>query len=223
MAASPMRLELGTSVSCSDGKFGELADVVIDPVSRCVTHIVVNPHPGPAPARLVPVELAEGAGSRELSLRCTIEEATALDSVQDFAYLRLGELPTNDPDWDVGVEQVLAMPYYDASEFGSYAPAYDQSVSVSFDRIPKGTIEIRRLSAVTSSDGHAVGRVDGFLLGPASQITHLVLERGHVWRRREVTIPISAVAKVETDGVSVDLTLHELGELPTVRVRRRRR
>jgi sporulation protein YlmC with PRC-barrel domain len=223
MAAPPMRLELGTAVSCSDGKFGELADVVIDPVSRCVTHLVVNPHPGPAPARLVPVELAEGAGSRELSLRCTIEEAGALDSVQDFAYLRLGELPANDPDWDVGVEQVLAMPYYDASEFGSYAPAYDQSVSVSFDRIPKGTIEIRRLSTITSADGHVVGRVDSFLLGTESRITHLVLERGHVWRRREVTIPISAVTKVETDSVYVALSLDELGELPAVRVRRRRR
>ena len=29
-----MRLELGTSVRCTDGKFGELADVVIDPVHK---------------------------------------------------------------------------------------------------------------------------------------------------------------------------------------------
>ncbi len=197
--------------------------MVIDPVRKCVTHLVVHPHPGPAPARLVPVELAEGAGSRELSLRCTLEEASALEPVQDFAYLRLGETPVNDPDWDVGVEHVLAMPYYDAGEFGSYAPGYDQSVSVSFDRVPKGTIEIRRLSTVTSSDGHVVGRVDGFLLGAKNEITHLVLERGHVWRKREVTIPVGAVKKVQTDGVTVGLTLQELGELPTVRVRRRRR
>lgn len=187
-----------------------------------MTHLVVHPHPGPAPARLVPVELAEGAGSQELALRCTIEEATALDSVQDFACVRLGEVPVKDPDWDVGVEHVLAMPYYDASEFGSYAPGYDQNVSISFDRIPKGKIEIRRLSPVTSADGHVVGRVDGFLTGAENEITHLVLERGHVWRRREVTIPVGAVTKVETDGVTVGLTLDELGELPSVRARRRR-
>jgi hypothetical protein len=31
--------------------------------------------------------------------------------VQEFAYLRLGEFPLDDPDWDVGIEDVLGLPY----------------------------------------------------------------------------------------------------------------
>ena len=38
-----MRLELGTGVYCNDQSVGELVDVVIDPISRRVTHLVVEP------------------------------------------------------------------------------------------------------------------------------------------------------------------------------------
>jgi hypothetical protein len=109
-----MRLELGTSVRCSDDVFGELADVVIDPITKRVTHLVVQPHEGHSLARLVPIELAEDAenGKQEISLRCTVEDVRRLEHVQEFAYLRLGESPASDPDWDVGIEDVLALPYY---------------------------------------------------------------------------------------------------------------
>ena len=38
-----MRLELGAPVRCTDEELGELADLVIDPVMKRVTHLVVNP------------------------------------------------------------------------------------------------------------------------------------------------------------------------------------
>jgi hypothetical protein len=48
----------------------------------------------------------------------------------------------------------------------------------------------------------------------------VLLERGHLWGRREVTIPIGAVAKVETDAVTLSLSKDQVGELPSVRVHR---
>ena len=71
-----------------------------------------------------------------------------------------------------------------------------------------------------SKDGHYVGDVDGFLVDDDDQITHFVLERGHLWGRREVTVPIGSVAKVESDSVTVDLTKDEIGELPSHKIRR---
>jgi hypothetical protein len=62
--------------------------------------------------------------------------------------------------------------------------------------------------------------VDGFLVDRDEHITHLVLERGHLWGRRDVTIPIGAVAKVETDDVTLSLTKDWVGSLPEVAVRR---
>jgi hypothetical protein len=91
---------------------------------------------------------------------------------------------------------------------------------VTYDRIPKGEVEIRRASAVTSADGHQLGKVDGFLVDDDDAITHFVLERGHLWGRREVTIPIKEVAQVFTDAVTLTLTKDEVGDLPSVPVHR---
>jgi sporulation protein YlmC with PRC-barrel domain len=216
-----MRLELGTPVRCTDDAFGELGDVVIDPIGKRLTHLVVRPrHQEGIASRLVPVELAEsGEEESEISLRCTVDEVNRLEPVQEVAYLRRGDVPIEDPDWDVGIEDVLAMPHYGVDPYGANL-GYDPNVTWTYDRVPKGEVEIRRSSRVTSADGHDLGQVDGFLVDDEDQITHFILERGHLWGRREVTIPIGAVAKVETDAVTLSLSKDEVGALPSVRVRR---
>jgi sporulation protein YlmC with PRC-barrel domain len=219
-----MKLELGSPVRCTDGPFGELADVVIDPIARRVTHLVIEPHRRHALARLVPIDLAAAADGSQpaIALRCTLADARHFPPVQDFAYLRLGDLPPNDPDWDVGIENVLALPYYGYGYAGFGEPQidYDPHISMTYDRIPKAEVEIRRASDVMSADGHRLGHVDGFLVDGDDQITHVVLERGHLWGRREVTIPIGAVTRVKTDSVSVGLTKDEVGALPAMPVHR---
>jgi uncharacterized protein YrrD len=214
-----MRLELGEPVRCTDDAIGKLADVVIDPAGRRVTHLVVQPRHGYGLARLVPVKLVKG-GDREISLGCTVEEMCRLPTTQQFAYLQAGDAPADDPDWDVGIEDVLPEPHYETTGFGEYPAAYDPNVEVTYDRVPKGEVEVRRSSAVTSADGHAVGDVHGFVLDDEERITHLLLVRGHLWRRREVTIPIAAVSKLETDSVTVSLTRDQVKALPASKAHR---
>jgi sporulation protein YlmC with PRC-barrel domain len=213
-----VRLELRQAVRCTDDLLGELADVVIDPVTRRVTHLVVQPVNPHALARLVPVELvARDEGGAGISLRCSSEDFSRLAAVQETAYLRLGEAPVEDPEWDVGIEDVLALPYYPLDGPVDYL----EYAAVAYDRIPKGDVEIQRASAVISLDGHHLGTVDGFVIDAETQaITHVVLEHGHLWGRREVTIPIGAVGSVEIDLIRLNLTKEDVGELHTVRVRR---
>ena len=216
-----MRIEIGNRVRCTDGVYGKLADIVIDPLEKRVTHLVVQPEQGEGEARLVPIQLAKGSEDeqRELELVCTLDEAEGFESVHEAAYLRLGESPAQDPDWDVGVEDVLALPYYAGPDVGEYPVELDSHVTMDYDRVPKGEVEVRRASAVISADGHSLGEVDGFVVAD-EHITHFVLERGHLWGRKEVTIPIGAVAKVESDAVHVALSKDEVGALPAVRVGR---
>jgi hypothetical protein len=96
-----MRLDLGSPVRCTDEAFGELADVVIDPETRRVTHLVVQPHQRDEQARLVPVDRARAgeASDATISLACTIAEMSEFELVRESAYLRLGEVPVGDPDW----------------------------------------------------------------------------------------------------------------------------
>jgi sporulation protein YlmC with PRC-barrel domain len=216
-----MRLELGTPVRCTDKPYGELADLVVDPISKRVTHLVVRPSNQEAlETRLVPIELVEGGeeGS-EISLRGTVEDVNGLEPVQEYTYLRLRESAADDPNWDIGVQDVLASPYYEADPGLGYT-GYPPDLGLTYDRVPKGEVEIRRSSDVYSADEHHLGEVDGFLVDGDAHITHLILERGHLWGRREVTIPIGAVAKVETDVVTLSLLKDQVGQLPSVRVHR---
>lgn len=214
-----MRLELGSHVECTDATFGKLVDVVIDPISRRVAHLVVERDGNPWLARLVPIELAErdARAADVVALRATVEEVSELPPVREVAYVRLDGFPVDDPNWDVGIEEVLALPYY---------PAYDLEpapvdYAARYDRVPKGEVEIRRASAIRSADGHHLGHVDGFLVDDDGLISDVVLEQGdHPWERREVVIPIGAVARIDTDAVTLSLTNDQVGALPPAAIRR---
>jgi sporulation protein YlmC with PRC-barrel domain len=219
-----MRLDLGSRVRCTDGVFGELADVVVDPTTRRVTHLVVCPRHRPEDARLVPIARANpDAATSEVQLDATVEEIGRLEALRESAYLRIDEFPAQDPDWDVGIEESFALPYFTADDGFSGVPVEsDPHVMVQYDRVPKGDVEIRRASTVTSADGHVVGHVDGLMVD-LTHVTHVVLKHGHLWGKREVAIPIPDVAKVESDNVVLKLSRDAVGALSPVRVRRGRR
>jgi sporulation protein YlmC with PRC-barrel domain len=216
---APRRLALGSPVHCADAPFGELADVIVDPTTRCVTHLVVGPHNRPDDARIVPVDwAASGESDTAISLSATVAEVNGLDRLHETAYLRLGEFPVADPNWDVGVEDMLGLPYFQSVETAPVET--DPHVMFGYDRIPKGEVEVRRASAVTASDGADLGHVEGFVVDAGGHISHVVLERGHLWGRREVTIPIGAVDRVENDVVVLRLTKADVGALASHHVHR---
>jgi sporulation protein YlmC with PRC-barrel domain len=215
-----MRLELDRPVLCEEKEVGKLADLVVDPVAKRVTHLVVKPEHGAGTSHLVPIELVEAAEHvGGIALTCSGTELDALPPVEEFQYLRLGEVATNDPEWDVGVSDVLALPYYDSTGLTGPVDAVGD-MGVVYDRVPKGEVELRRSSRVMAANGDYIGDVDGFLVDDGDHITHFVLERGHLWGRREVTVPIGAVASVESDAVTLSLSKDEVGDLPSHRVHR---
>ncbi|MGH9098789.1 MAG: hypothetical protein ACRDV8_00980 [Acidimicrobiales bacterium] len=48
------------------------------------------------------------------------------------------------------------------------------------------------------------------------QVTHVLLDEGHLWGKKEVSIPISAVTGVGEDGVRLSLTKAQIADLPPV-------
>ena len=44
-------------------------------------------------------------------------------------------------------------------------------------------------------------------------MTHVLLQEGHLWGRKEVSIPISAVTSVN-DGIRLNLTKKQVEDLP---------
>jgi hypothetical protein len=214
-----MHLELGAPLRCTDGVFGELADIVVDPASRTVTHLVARPQGLDGVERLVPVGLAQRLqdGEGDITLGCSLADVQKLDYVQDYANLRGAALPTDDPDWDVGLETVLPTPNSGVGMLGDSSAAFD-AAGMLYDRVPKGEVELARTSAVLAPNGGYLGRVDGLDVGAGGEITQFVLERGHFWRRRAIAVPIAAIARLENDAVTLNLGEKELDALPSVRI-----
>jgi sporulation protein YlmC with PRC-barrel domain len=193
-------LHLGTSVACSDGALGELADLVIHPDTRRVTHLVVAPHHRRDQARLVPFELVTPGAASE---------------AQQYAYVRIdeGPLPADDPG-AVGIADVVNVPMDDyGNTFGAAPISYDDHISVIYDRIPRGEVEERHASHVVGSDGERIGRLDGLVVDEQGTIKQLVLERGHLWGRRRVTIPADAVAHFDMDGVTLAISKSQVSKI----------
>lgn len=209
-----MKLELGTSIRCADGATRELVDVVIDSSSSRVTHLVIQPAQHAEDARLVPISLASRAedGESEISLNCGAADLERFDPVHKFEILRAGERPNEDPKWDVGVEDIVVAPNYAPTAFGDYGGSLDSDVTISYDRVPKGEIELRHASSVYSADGHHLGSVDAVVVDDGDRLTHLLLERGHLWWKREVALPAEAISKFESDMLTLGLTKRELGK-----------
>ena len=199
-----MQIELGTSVRCADGAVRELVDVVIDAGSSRVTHLVIRPGEKADDARLVPISLA--GGDREISLNCSAAELERFDPVHHVEVLRAGERPNEDPNWDVGVEDIIVAPNYATTAYGDPVGTIDSDVTISYDRVPKGEIELRHASAVYSSDGHHLGSVQGVVVGDDDKVTEVLLERGHLWWKRKLSVPAEAIAKFESDMLTLGLT-----------------
>ncbi len=196
---------IGAGASCTDGACGEVTCVVVDPLARAVTHLVVEPKHRHGAARLVPLDLVD-ATTGEIRLGCSLAEFEELDPAEETRFLPgTPGYPDYDPD------QILVMPYYNMG----MAAAYAGPITVTYDTVPLDEVEVRRGDHVHAIDGH-IGRVQGLVIDRDSHhVTHVLLQEGHVWGRKEVAIPIGAVTGVD-DGIRLNITKHEVQDLPPV-------
>jgi sporulation protein YlmC with PRC-barrel domain len=206
---------IGSKVACSDGPCGELGRVVIDPIARAITHLVVEPGQGHAGGRLVPVELASSA-AEEIELRCTRAEFGALEEADESQFL-----PRQNPALGYEHFHTYTMPYYGwGMNILSRATAPDHGrpdpQQHTYDHVPVGDVEVRRGDHVDATDG-AIGRVEGLVVDSDHQVTHILLQDGHLWGEKTVAIPIGAVTRVG-EIIRLSLTKDQVRDLPPVDV-----
>jgi sporulation protein YlmC with PRC-barrel domain len=199
---------IGTKASCTDGECGKLSRVVVDPVAREVTHLVIEPQHGEGPGRLVPVSLVDAAAD-EIRLHCSIAEFGQLESAEETKFL-----PGISEAYGPG--EVLSWPYYGLG--GLIDPATATfSEPVTYERLPAGEVAVHRGDHVHATDG-SIGLVQGLVIDPRDHhVTHVLLQEGHLWGRREVAIPISAVARVD-DGIRLSISKQDVQDLPPVEI-----
>lgn len=208
-----MKLHLGQPVAIGGDVHGEVGDIVIDPVLRSVTHLIVQPHHHHEQARLVPIGLVtERDGTVELGTDAT--GFGALDEVAGTDYVEVGQPIELGSQWDVGTHRVVV-----PATFGPMTDVWlmdPDHVGVHFDRIPKGTCEIRATSPVLSADGHRIGRVEGFLINDKGATTSVVVRCTRRTRRHYVPVSLDDVSRIRTDSIDLRLIRSAFQALPPV-------
>ena len=158
-----------------------------------------------------PLDLVD-ATEGEIRLRCSLAEFENLDPAEETQFV-----PGTRAYATYGPEQVLSWPY---SGLGSGAGVEGDQVpgvseTVTYDTVPVGEVAVRRGERVHATDGE-IGQVEGLVIEPRSHhVTHVLLQEGHLWGRKEVAIPISAVTGVD-DGIQLNITKREVQDLPPV-------
>jgi hypothetical protein len=204
--AEGTRFTIGASVHCRDGDCGQLVRIVVNPVARAVTQIVVEPKHRTGLGRLVPLTLVESS-TDTVMLECTLAEFEALEFAEETRFLPGTELLPG-----YGSSQVFALPYFGLGMGNVSAPP------VTMDTLPLGEVAVRRDETVHATDGE-IGRVEGLVIEPANHhVTHVLLQEGHLWGRRKVAIPIGAVAGIDVGGLRLKVTKKEVEGLPAVDV-----
>jgi hypothetical protein len=209
-----MEFTFGARASCSDGHCGELARTIFDPAKRTVTHLVIESKLHPGAGRLVPIELADAAGG-EISLRCTLAEFERLDPAEDVELAQgLDYAGGYGPDAVAGYGDVGTMGGgISASGMGIGMGLGHSTPTVTSDNVPEGEGEVARHDHVHASDG-LIGELNGFIVDPGDhRVTHIVLREGHLWGRREIAIPVSAVISADPI-IRLNLTKKQVEELP---------
>ena len=202
---------IGAKASCSDGVCGEVSRLIMDPVALTVTHLVIEPKHRREPGRLVPVHLVDTT-TGQIRLRCTTAEFDKLDPAEEVDQVE-------GLDYGGGYGQAEAVQGYGgmggigATGMGIGMGVGHNTPVVVQDVVPLGEVDVQRGESVHALDGE-IGKVKGFLVDPDdNRVTHVLLQEGHLWGRKEVSIPISAVTGVDA-GIRLNITKKQVEDLP---------
>ena len=206
---------LGAEASCSDGSCGQVIRTILNPATRTVTHLVIEPRHHPESGRLVPVGLVE-AGVGDIRLSCSLAEFDTLEPAE-----RIDLVEGIDYGGGYGAPEAV-MGYGDVGAMGGGVSASGMGIGMSLghhtptitsDNVPEGESEVVRHEHIHATDGE-IGQLKGFAVDPEDhRVTHVLVREGHLWGRKEVAIPVSAVTSLD-DGIWLNLTKKQVEELP---------
>lgn len=194
-----MDVPFNAEVECVDGVCGRSTHVILNPEKKEITHLVVKDGLL-GEERLVPMEMAFDSTTTTIRLRCAKSEVKEMSP-----FVRNEYIPQINPAGRGTGSDFLLMPNMAMPQ---------RTITVSHEEVPEGEVALKRGVSVRALDG-PIGRVGEFMIDPRTgNITHLVLEEGHFWDKKHITIPVSEVDHIEDDAVYLRITKDIVEALP---------
>lgn len=198
-------IPVDAKVVCRDGRAGYVSTVIVDPVQRKVTHLVVQRSADVD--HLVLLDHLDRTEEDTVYLACTMAELKAMPEFTETHYVR-----SEGPDYSMYQGGAYQSPYATIVQ--------EDYVPVEEEQIPPGELAVHRGAKVAATDGN-VGELEEFIIDAKSgKVSHFVLRKGHLWGKREVTIPLSAIDRSDEDTVYLKLDKQAVNDLPSVKVKR---
>jgi sporulation protein YlmC with PRC-barrel domain len=208
-----MEVPVQTQVECKDGVCGHSVCVLIDPTDDEVTHVIIEENEAPHNEYLVPIKDTSRTIAGTLVLNISRAQLKTMDLFKRTHYIREKVPYIYDHG---GIEEAMGAMYY----WPYVTPDRNVEVPVEEYNIPEGGTALERGTRVKATDGY-VGKVDELVINNRTKrITHLVMREGHLWGRKEVVIPVSAITKANGDTVSLNLDKDQIERLPVFPVKR---
>lgn len=202
-------ININSKVECVDGPCGQCLTLIVDRKTRKITHLVLEDETLPYKPyeRLVPMDQVAETSPELIRLACSRDEIVKMEPFIHTHYIRKTE-------FSYSVYQGGDGTPLDASTVGVSYSTYDEEM------VPEGEVAIRPDMEVEASDGQA-GTVGELVVDPrTAEVTHFVLREGHLWGKKEVTLPLAAVERVAGDTVYLKLDKQAIGRLPAIPLRR---
>ena len=187
-----MDIPLGAEVHFSEGGTGKVTRVVINSITEEMTHIVVKAKGAYEVEYLVPVNNISASIPTDVTLSISLNDLWLMETFETIHCMSMSEPPEDSSD-----TSMIFWPFMPPGDEGSL---YEMQVQV-----PPEDLVVQRGAQVEATDGK-IGKVDGFMVNPEnSHITHLVLEKGHLWGPHDIAIPIDSVDDYDSQVVTLKL------------------
>ncbi|HVB04818.1 MAG TPA: PRC-barrel domain-containing protein [Acidimicrobiales bacterium] len=167
-----LTLTAGTEVDCVDGSCGQVDRALVDPARRVLRHLAVE-GPGEETGRLVPFDRVESVAAH-IKLDCSRAEYEAFES---------------------------AAVAHQVPNLSGAALGGSIARTVLDHTVPAGEVEVRDGEDVRADNGR-LGRLRGIVVdGDDGRIQRILVTVGHLFNKREVSLPASMVANFDDERV----------------------
>jgi sporulation protein YlmC with PRC-barrel domain len=215
-----VQVKQNSPVITSDGQeVGQVSRVVIDPLLREVTHLIIREKETPAEEKLIPMGLvAQGPDPADrIRLRSNAADLE-LRPFEETHYVPL----TKEAAERANIPNIHARPVYfyppagEAWEGKPFPPDFPEQpyVAKTEQDIPEESFPVELRARVITIEGEDVGYLEQFILDPDSgRVTHYLISGGQLLSEEKL-VPVAWTGNINGEQVELKVSANLLATLP---------
>jgi uncharacterized protein YrrD len=212
-----MEFQLGADVYTNEGeKLGEIENVVIDPHSGRVTHLIIEKGFLFKEDKVLPVNLVARSDEEKVVVSGDVTSFDDLTTYRDVDFVGAYQGRTD----EVLPTSYTAPLYYYGSVAtwwqppGWLAATQPRYVTKEVENLPENAIQLWDNMNIIASDEKKVGEVERTFTNPdTNEITHILIEQG-IFFTEDKLVPTSWIDHVTSDAVHLSVPSDYLDRLP---------